>query len=212
VHLGFCWLFFPCVCLSCLSPLFFSWLLFRFSMCVQMLAESSSALLSAMSRIWHRWSFFGIENNTSLSLDFSAVLSLSLSLSLRVAAAIAEEVFLLFLFGKPVSVFAVQSDFVSGFFCTGCSVVVSELEEIFTSSLLLHTHLSWHVDCGTLYDNTLSTNGSTPYLSHHHGRRRGTLLSISSSSCLCFWNARLNFLSSSKPSELSPSVVKNPQE
>jgi hypothetical protein len=59
--------FFPCVCLSCLSPLFFSWLVFRFSMCVQMLAESSSALLSAMSRIWHRWSFFGIENNTSLS-------------------------------------------------------------------------------------------------------------------------------------------------
>jgi hypothetical protein len=138
--------------------------------------------------------------------------SLSLSLSLRVAAAIAEEVFLLFLFGKPVSVFAVQSDFVSGFFCTGCSVIVSELEEIFRSSLLLHTHLSWHVDCGMLYDNTLSTNGSTPYLSHHHGRRRGTLLSISSSSCLCFWNARLNFLSSSKPSELSPSVVKNPQE
>jgi hypothetical protein len=101
---------------------------------------------------------------------------------------------------------------VSGFFCTGCSVVVSELEEIFRSSLLLHTHLSWHVDGGMLCDNTLSTNGSPPYLSHHHGRRRGTLLSISSSSCLCFWNARLNFLSSSKPSEFSPSVEKNLQE
>jgi hypothetical protein len=138
-----------------------------------MLAESSSALLSAMSRIWHRWSFFWHREQYKFVLRFfRSSLSLSLSLSLRVAAAIAEEVFLLFLFGKPVSVFAVQSDFVSGFFCTGCSVVVSELEEIFTSSLLLHTHLSWHVDCGTLYDNTLSTNGSTPYLSHHHGRRR----------------------------------------
>jgi hypothetical protein len=206
VHLGFCCFFFPLR----LSFLFVSSLPF-FYVCSDargvFFCTSICHVphLASLEFFWHR------EQYKFVLRIFRSSLSLSL-LPCRCRHSRGGFFFFFSLFGKPVSVFTVQSDFVSGFFCTGCSVVVSELEEIFRSSLLLHTHLSWHVDCGMLYDNTLSTNGSPPYLSHHHGRRRGTLFPISSSSCLCFWNARLNFLSSSKPSELSPSVVKNSQE
>jgi hypothetical protein len=166
VHLGFCCFFFPLR----LSFLFVSSLPF-FYVCSDargvFFCTSICHVphLASLEFFWHR------EQYKFVLRIFRSSLSLSL-LPCRCRHSRGGFFFFFSLFGKPVSVFTVQSDFVSGFFCTGCSVVVSELEEIFRSSLLLHTHLSWHVDCGMLYDNTLSTNGSPPYLSHHHGRRR----------------------------------------